>query len=128
MEGVEDIPGTALYEGIEWGQWESFPEYMNYIASRRYSLDIGAQVAHGALRYYVMGERGKENQDATPEDLREMSQLLTDALSAGAMGFSTSRTIGHRALDGSPVPGTFCPRHRVECHCRCDGSGRSRSF
>lgn len=109
MEGVEDIPGTALYEGIEWGQWESFPEYMNYIASRRYSLDIGAQVAHGALRYYVMGERGKENQDATPEDLREMSRLLTDALSAGAMGFSTSRTIGHRALDGSPVPGTFAP-------------------
>ena len=109
MEGVEDIPGTALYEGIEWGQWESFPEYMDYIASRRYSLDIGAQVAHGALRYYVMGERGKENQDATPEDLREMSQLLTDALSAGAMGFSTSRTIGHRALDGSPVPGTFAP-------------------
>ncbi|MEY3147089.1 MAG: hypothetical protein RL688_308, partial [Actinomycetota bacterium] len=51
MEGVEDIPGTALYEGIEWGQWESFPEYMDYIASRRYSLDIGAQVAHGALRY-----------------------------------------------------------------------------
>ena len=109
MEGVEDIPGTALYEGIEWGQWESFPEYMDYIASRRYSLDIGAQVAHGALRYYVMGERGKENLDATKEDLNEMSRLVTQALTAGAVGFSTSRTIGHRALDGSPVPGTFAP-------------------
>jgi N-acyl-D-amino-acid deacylase len=109
MEGVEDIPGTALYEGIEWGQWESFPEYMDYIASRRYSLDIGAQVAHGALRYYVMGERGKENLDATNEDLDEMSRLVTQALTAGAVGFSTSRTIGHRALDGSPVPGTFAP-------------------
>ncbi len=109
MEGVEDIPGTALYEGIEWGQWESFPEYMDYIASRRYSLDIGAQVAHGALRYYVMGERGKENLDATNEDLNEMSRLVTQALIAGAVGFSTSRTIGHRALDGSPVPGTFAP-------------------
>ncbi|MCX6532900.1 MAG: amidohydrolase family protein [Actinobacteria bacterium] len=109
MEGVEDIPGTALYEGIEWGQWESFPEYMDYIASRRYSLDIGAQVAHGALRYYVMGERGKENLDATNEDLNEMARLVTQALTAGAVGFSTSRTIGHRALDGSPVPGTFAP-------------------
>lgn len=109
MEGVEDIPGTALYEGIEWGQWESFPEYMDYIASRRYSLDIGAQVAHGALRYYVMGERGKENLDATNEDVNEMSRLVTQALTAGAVGFSTSRTIGHRALDGSPVPGTFAP-------------------
>ena len=109
MEGVEDIPGTALYEGIEWGQWESFPEYMDYIASRRYSLDIGAQVAHGALRYYVMGERGRENLDATNEDLNEMSRLVTQALTAGAVGFSTSRTIGHRALDGSPVPGTFAP-------------------
>ena len=109
MEGVEDIPGTALYEGIEWGQWESFPEYMDYIASRRYSLDVGAQVAHGALRYYVMGERGKENLDATHEDLNEMSRLVTQAITAGAVGFSTSRTIGHRALDGSPVPGTFAP-------------------
>jgi N-acyl-D-aspartate/D-glutamate deacylase len=113
MEGVEDIPGTALYEGIEWGQWESFPEYMDYIASRRYSLDIGAQVAHGALRYYVMGERGKENLDATNEDLNEMSRLVTQALTAGAVGFSTSRTIGHRALDGSPVPGTFAPDQEI---------------
>ena len=114
MEGVEDIPGTALHEGIEWGRWESFPEYMDYIASRRYSLDIGAQIAHGALRYYVMGERGARNEDATPDDLAAMGRLVTEALRAGAAGFSTSRTIGHRALDGSPVPGTFAPDAEID--------------
>jgi N-acyl-D-amino-acid deacylase len=109
MEGVEDIPGTALYEGMEWGKWESFPEYLDYIAGRRYSLDIGAQVAHGAVRYYVMGERGAANEDATAEDVAEMARLVAEAVEAGAVGFSTSRTIGHRSLWGSPVPGTFAP-------------------
>jgi len=114
MEGVEDIPGTALHEGIEWGRWETFPEYLDYIAGRRYSLDIGAQIAHGALRYYVMGERGARNEDATPDDLTTMSKLVVEALAAGAAGFSTSRTIGHRALDGSPVPGTFAPDAEID--------------
>jgi N-acyl-D-aspartate/D-glutamate deacylase len=109
MEGVEDIPGTALYEGIEWGSWESFPDYLDYIASRQYSLDIGAQIAHGAVRYYVMGERGAANEDATAEDVAQMSALVAAAIEAGALGFSTSRTIGHRSLWGSPVPGTFAP-------------------
>ena len=109
MEGVEDIPGTALYEGMEWGQWESFPDYMDYIASRRYSLDIGAQVAHGAVRYYVMGERGSANEDATADDIDTMAALVAEAVEAGAVGFSTSRTIGHRSLHGAPVPGTFAP-------------------
>ena len=109
MEGVEDIPGTALYEGIEWGRWETFPDYLDYIASREYSLDIGAQIAHGAVRYYVMGERGSANEDATADDIAQMSALVAEALTAGALGFSTSRTIGHRSLWGSPVPGTFAP-------------------
>jgi N-acyl-D-amino-acid deacylase len=109
MEGVEDIPGTALYEGIEWGRWETFPDYLDYIASREYSLDIGAQIAHGAVRYYVMGERGSANEDATAADIAEMSALVAEAITAGALGFSTSRTIGHRSLWGSPVPGTFAP-------------------
>ncbi len=109
MEGVEDIPGTALYEGIEWGAWETFPDYLDYIAGRRYSLDIGAQVAHGAVRYYVMGERGAANEDATAEDIAAMATLVGQAVDAGAVGFSTSRTIGHRSLWGSPVPGTFAP-------------------
>jgi N-acyl-D-aspartate/D-glutamate deacylase len=123
MEGVEDIPGTALYEGIEWGRWESFPEYMDYIASRHYTLDIGAQIAHGSLRYYVMGERGRMNEEATPDDLRQMSQLVTEAVQAGALGFSTSRTIGHRALDGSPVPGTFAPDQELSAI--ADAMGRA---
>ena len=113
MEGVEDIPGTALYEGMEWGQWETFPDYLDYIAGREYSLDIGAQIAHGAVRYYVMGERGSDNEDATSDDLTEMARLVQEALEAGAVGFSTSRTIGHRSLWGSPVPGTFAPEEEL---------------
>jgi N-acyl-D-aspartate/D-glutamate deacylase len=126
MEGVEDIPGTALYEGIEWGRWETFPEYLDYIASRQYSLDIGAQIAHGAVRYYVMGERGADNEDATADDLAEMGRLVQEALAAGAVGFSTSRTIGHRSLWGSPVPGTFAPTeelHAIALAMKAAGTG-----
>lgn len=122
MEGVEDIPGTALYEGIEWGQWETFPEYLDYIAGREYSLDIGAQVPHGAVRYYVMGERGAANEDATADDLAQMSALVAEAIEAGALGFSTSRTIGHRSLWGSPVPGTFAPDEELMAIARAMGA------
>ena len=107
MEGVEDIPGSALVEGMPWGAWESFPEYLDYLDTRKFSIDIGTQIAHGALRFYVMGERGTENLDATPEEIAEMAQLTKEAMEAGALGFSTSRTIGHRSLSGNPVPGTF---------------------
>lgn len=107
MEGVEDIPGTALYEGIEWGKWESFADYMDYIGSREYAIDVGAQIAHGAVRYYAMGERGRTNKDATPQEIDTIATLVEEAIDAGAVGFSTSRTIGHRALWGEPVPGTF---------------------
>lgn len=117
MEGVEDIPGTALYEGMDWGHWETFPEYLDYIAGREYSLDVGAQIAHGAVRYYVMGERGTENEDATAEDMAEMARLVAEAVAAGAVGFSTSRTIGHRALWGNPVPGTFAPFEELQAIC-----------
>ncbi len=107
MEGVEDIPGTALYEGIDWGRWESFPEYMDYLATRRYSLDVAAQIPHGALRAYVMGERGVDDVDANAEELATMARLVREGLEAGAVGFTTSRTVGHRSLWGTPVPGTF---------------------
>lgn len=107
MEGVEDIPGTALYEGVAWGAWETFPEYMDYLATRRFALDISAQVPHAALRNYVMGARGRANEAATPVDMATMSQLVEEALAAGAVGFSTSRTIGHRTMGGVPIPGTF---------------------
>ncbi len=106
MEGVEDIPGTALSEGIEW-KWESFPEYLDALAERRTSIDFGAQIAHGAVRAYVMGERGARNEPATPEDIRRMRSLVREAIDAGALGVSTSRVLGHRAMDGEPVPGTF---------------------
>jgi N-acyl-D-amino-acid deacylase len=107
MEGVEDIPGAALHEGMDWGQWETFADYLDYIEGREYALDIGAQIAHGAVRFYAMGERGRLNEDATADDLDAMGRIVAEALDAGAVGFSTSRTIGHRSLWGEPVPGTF---------------------
>ncbi len=122
MEGVEDIPGTALYEGIEWGRWESFAEYLDYIASRRYALDIGAQIPHGSVRYYVMGERGVANEDATADDIAVQARLVGEAIAAGALGFSTSRTIGHRSLWGSPVPGTFAADEELLAIARAMGA------
>ena len=106
MEGVEDIPGTALAEGIDWS-WETFGEYLDALDERRWTMDVGTQVAHGAVRAYVMGERGARNEPATPEDIAAMAEVVGDALRAGALGFSTSRTIAHVAIDGEPVPGTF---------------------
>jgi N-acyl-D-amino-acid deacylase len=106
MEGVEDIPGTALAEGIHW-DWETFPEYLDSLDRRQWTMDVGTQVAHGAVRSYVMGERGAHNEPATPQDIEEMKLLVKEAIAAGALGFSTSRTLGHRAIDGEPVPGTF---------------------
>ncbi len=107
MEGVEDIPGTALHEGMPWGSWETFPEYLDFLATREYALDVGAQLAHGPLRNYVMGQRGRDNEAPTADDLERMSELVEEAMRAGALGFSTSRTIGHRSIGGDPVPGTF---------------------
>jgi N-acyl-D-aspartate/D-glutamate deacylase len=106
MEGVEDIPGSALHEGMSWG-WESFPEYLDQLAGRKWSVDVATQLPHGALRGYVMGERGAQNEAATAEDVAEMQRLASEAMQAGAFGFTTSRTLGHTSLDGTPVPGTF---------------------
>ena len=106
MEGVEDIPGSALAEGIQW-QWESFPEYLDFLDTLPKAVDIGTQVPHGAVRAYVMGQRGADNEDANPEDIAEMAAIVKEGLQAGALGFSTSRTLAHRAIDGEPVPGTF---------------------
>ncbi|MGZ4676596.1 MAG: N-acyl-D-amino-acid deacylase family protein [Acidimicrobiia bacterium] len=107
MEGVEDIPGTALSEGVPWGRWESFPEYLDFLASRHYAMDVAAQLAHGALRFAVMRDRGVENADATAADISEMRRLVAEASAAGAVGFSTSRTIFHRSITGEAVPGTY---------------------
>ena len=102
MESVEDIPGTALHDGIPWG-WESFAEYLDGIDTP-YTLDVGTQVPHVAMRLYVMGERCYD--DATPEDMAEMRRLTRGALEAGALGFSTSRFYGHVDKAGNLVPGT----------------------
>lgn len=112
MEGVEDIPGTALAEGIDW-QWETFPEYLDAIERMRRAIDVAAQVPHGAVRAYVMGERGAKNEASTPEDVEAMAQIVRDSLAAGALGFSTSRTLLHRAIDGEPVPGTFATEQEL---------------
>jgi N-acyl-D-aspartate/D-glutamate deacylase len=106
MEGVEDIPAAALAAGMCW-DWETFPEYLDALARLPRVLDVGTQVPHAAVRAYVMGERGAANEPATPDDIEAMARLVRDALDAGALGFSTSRTAGHRGVDGRPVPGTF---------------------
>ena len=106
MEGVEDIPGAALSAGIKWG-WETFPEFLDALDRRRHVMDLGTQVPHGAVRGYVMGERGARNEPATAEDIEAMAAIVKDGMQAGALGFSTSRTLAHRAIDGEPVPGTF---------------------
>ena len=112
MEGVEDIPGTALTEGMTWG-WETYPEYLDVIEKHQFAVDVGSQVAHGAVRAYAMGERGARNEPATPDDIAAMSRLVREAIEAGALGFSTSRTIAHQAMDGEPVPGTFAAEDEV---------------
>ncbi len=105
MEGVEDIPGTALAEGIDW-TWESFPEYLNALERMPRALDIAAQVPHAAVRAYVMGEHGATDVAANAEERAAMAALVKEAMMAGAVGFSTSRTVLHRAIDGKVVPGT----------------------
>ncbi len=106
MEGVEDIPGAALSAGIRWG-WETFPEFLDFLDGEKLALDIATQVPHGAVRGYVMGERGARNEPATPDDIEAMAKIVREGIEAGALGVSTSRTIAHRAIDGEPVPGTF---------------------
>ena len=107
MEGVEDIPGTALHEGMPWGEWSSYDEYLNLLANREYAINISSLVAHGAVRNFVMGERGRDNLAATEDDLEAMISFVRSALDGGAVGFSTSRILGHRSIQGEPVPGTF---------------------
>ena len=103
MEGVEDIPGAVLDEGIDWS-WESFGEYLDAVERRPHDIDLCAQLPHGALRLYVMGERAARLEEATAEDAAAMRALATDAMRAGAIGFSTSRTLNHRTATGDPTP------------------------
>ena len=103
MEGVEDIPGVALSEGLSW-EWESFPDYLDYLSKRHFDMDICAQLPHAALRVYVMGQRGADREPATAEDVAEMRRLTEQAMRAGAIGFTSSRTLNHRSSRGAPTP------------------------
>ena len=105
MEGVEDIPGVALTEGMSW-DWVTYPEYLDALDKRQWSVDVATQITHGALRVWVMGDRAVGDNVATEADARAMAALVSEALDAGALGFSTSRTYAHQAPDGTYVPGT----------------------
>ena len=103
MEGVEDIPGVALSEGLSW-EWESFPDYLDYLSKRQFDMDICAQLPHAAMRVYVMAQRGADREPATTQDIIEMRRLTEEAIRAGALGFTSSRTLNHRSSKGEPTP------------------------
>jgi N-acyl-D-aspartate/D-glutamate deacylase len=112
MEGVEDIPGTALAEGMTW-KWETFPEYLDELERLPRTIDVGTHVPHGAVRAYVMDERGARSEAPTEHEIARMSAIVEDGLRAGALGFSTSRTILHRSIDGELVPGTTATKEEL---------------
>jgi N-acyl-D-aspartate/D-glutamate deacylase len=103
MEGVEDLPGAVLHEGLSWG-WESFGEYLDVLAARRFDMDVLAQLPHAPLRVYVMGDRACALEPATEADIAEMRRLTCEAMRAGAIGFATSRSLNHKSLRGDPIP------------------------
>src|SRR5690606_32808369 len=112
MEGVEDIPGTALAEGMTWN-WETFPEYLDELERLPRTVDVGTHVPHGSVRAYVMGERGARNEEPTETDIAQMSKVVEEGLRAGALGFSTSRTILHKSVDRELVPGTTATKEEL---------------
>jgi N-acyl-D-aspartate/D-glutamate deacylase len=103
MEGVEDIPEVVLTEGLPWN-WQTFEDYLDALGAREYDLDVVTQVPHAALRVYVMGQRGVDREPANAKDRAEMARLAAAGIRAGALGFSTSRTLNHKTLDGRPIP------------------------
>ena len=108
MEGVEDIPGAVLHEGVKW-DWESFPEYLDALERMPRAIDIGAQIPHGALRVYAMGGRGARREVASDADIALMAALAKQAVQAGAIGFTSSRAIVHRTKSGEHVPSLGAP-------------------
>jgi N-acyl-D-aspartate/D-glutamate deacylase len=103
MEGVEDIPGKVLHEGLSW-DWTSFPDFLDALESRPRDIDVCAQLPHSAVRIYVMGDRAARLEPATPDDIAQMRRIACEAMHAGAIGFSTSRTLNHRMPNGDPIP------------------------
>ena len=113
MEGVEDIPGAALHAGLSW-EWESFGEYLDAVERLPHDIDVAVQLPHGALRVYVMGERGANRDPATPAENAQMREITRDAIRAGALGFSTTRTMVHRTADGDLTPTLGAARAELE--------------
>ncbi|MEL6875223.1 MAG: amidohydrolase family protein, partial [Pseudomonadota bacterium] len=112
MEGVEDIPGTALAEGMSWN-WETFPEYLDELEKMPRTVDVATHVPHGAVRAYVLGDREQPGAVPTDEDVRKMADIVEEGVRAGALGFSTSRTVLHRSVDGELVPGTTATKDEL---------------
>lgn len=120
FEGVEDIPGAALAEGISWN-WETFPEYLDAVDARPHTIDLAAYLTHDALRIFVMGDRALAGEPATAEDIAKMADVARDAIERGAIGFSTGRTDNHRAMDGSATPASEASEAELEAIARAVG-------
>ena len=127
MDGVEEIPGAVLAEGLKW-DWESFPDFMDVLARRQYSMDVGIQLTHAPLRVYVMGERALAHEAATAEDIEAMAGHVRAAMKAGAFGFSAARVLGHLARSGAHVPGTFAADEELTALARAMGEGGKGVF
>jgi N-acyl-D-amino-acid deacylase len=127
MEGVEDIPGIALTEGLKW-DWESFPEFLDALERQPRTIDIGAQMPHHALRVYVMGDRAIRRETATADDIAQMCRLTEESLKAGAFGFTTSRTDQHKTPAGEMVPGRYSEADELVGIAKALGNARAGAF
>ena len=112
MEGVEDIPGAALHEGLPWG-WNDFEQYLDAVERVAHDIDVAAQVPHGAVRLFVMGERGAKGEQATEDDIAQMADIAERGIRAGALGFTTSRTLNHKSSTGEPTPSLTAARSEL---------------
>ena len=127
MEGVEEIPGIVLDEGLDW-QWKSFPDYLDRLEARRYTMDVAAHITHAPLRVFVMGERALKHEAATPDDVAAMARLTREAMDAGAIGFSGARVLEHLSSTGAHVPGTFAADDELLCLARAMGESGHGTF